>query len=331
MGMIGAVDRREAPSLALLPLMVVWANLHGSFTLGFVFAVAAGLEAVLAAPPPRRRVIALVWLRFVALALLAGCISPYGAETLAATWRILGLGGALSVIGEWQPADFSRIGGLEIVLLGGLALALLSGFRLGLVRTLMLLGVTHLALSAARNNDVLGLLAPVIIAGPLAAGFHDLAAPAREPASPQSRIAALALMTLLVPATVFVAQLRAYEPSAKVTPAGAVAATKEAGARRVLNDYNFGGYLLYAGVPTFIDGRTELFGADFLLRYVRDTQLRDIPDFLNLLDEQKIDATMLMPSTPAVAFLDRLPGWTRLYADDVAVVHIRTPLRSTLP
>lgn len=29
---------------------------------------------------------------------------------------------------------------------------------------------------------------------------------------------------------------------------------------------------------------------------------------------------MLMPQTPAVAFLDALPGWRRLYADNVAVV-----------
>jgi hypothetical protein len=139
------------------------------------------------------------------------------------------------------------------------------------------------------------------------------------------------LVLLLVPATAMLAQMRAYEPSPRVTPTGALAAVKAAGAGRVLNDYNFGGYLVYAGVPTFIDGRTELFGADFLLRYVRDTQLRDIPDLLKLLDEQRIDATMLMPSTPAVAFLDRLPGWTRLYADDPADVHVRLPLRSTLP
>jgi hypothetical protein len=32
---------------------------------------------------------------------------------------------------------------------------------------------------------------------------------------------------------------------------------------------------------------------------------------------------LFWPGTPANAFLDRLPGWRRLYADDVAVVHIR--------
>jgi hypothetical protein len=32
---------------------------------------------------------------------------------------------------------------------------------------------------------------------------------------------------------------------------------------------------------------------------------------------------LLHPKTPAVVLLDHLPGWRRLYADDIAVVHVR--------
>jgi hypothetical protein len=32
----------------------------------------------------------------------------------------------------------------------------------------------------------------------------------------------------------------------------------------VFNDYDFGGFLIHAGIPTFIDGRGELFGGDFI-------------------------------------------------------------------
>jgi hypothetical protein len=32
---------------------------------------------------------------------------------------------------------------------------------------------------------------------------------------------------------------------------------------------------------------------------------------------------LLEPGTPAVALLDRLPDWQRVYSDDVAVVHKR--------
>ncbi len=33
--------------------------------------------------------------------------------------------------------------------------------------------------------------------------------------------------------------------------------------------------------------------------------------------------TILPPSNGAVAVLDQLPGWCRLYADDMAVVHVK--------
>ena len=91
----------------------------------------------------------------------------------------------------------------------------------------------------------------------------------------------------------------------------------------MLNDYSFGGYLIFAGIPTFIDGRSELFGGPFIDRYNRALALIDLGDFLNLLDEYRIGATLLTPHTPAVAMLDRLPGWQRVYSDDVAVVHKR--------
>jgi hypothetical protein len=32
---------------------------------------------------------------------------------------------------------------------------------------------------------------------------------------------------------------------------------------------------------------------------------------------------LLPPNRPAVVLLDHLPGWRRLYADDVAAVHVR--------
>jgi hypothetical protein len=55
----------------------------------------------------------------------------------------------------------------------------------------------------------------------------------------------------------------------------------------------------------------------------RAIMLQDFEGFLALLEKHRIGATLLSPAAPAIGLLDRLPGWRRLYSDDIAVVHIR--------
>ncbi len=244
------------------------------------------------------------------------------------TLKVLGLGPALSIIGEWKPADFAHVGPLEIVLLLGIGLAAWSGIKLPPVRILILAGLVHLALSADRNAELLGLLAPLAIMAPLTRQFPHLRA---EPGVSSWAFGAM-FGALVIPATAATAMLGIYQPNPANTPAAAVAALKAAHADvPVLNDYDFGGYLIFAGIPTFIDGRTELYGGKFTADYYRAVTLGDLDGFTGILDTYRISATLLTAGTPANALLDRLPGWQRLYADEVAVVHVRLPLRSTLP
>ncbi|TMJ60070.1 MAG: hypothetical protein E6G83_20430 [Alphaproteobacteria bacterium] len=91
----------------------------------------------------------------------------------------------------------------------------------------------------------------------------------------------------------------------------------------VLNDYGFGGYLIFSGTPPFIDGRAELYGDEFIKRYIH-AMLLESDELPKLLDQYGIAWTLIAPERPAALLLEHLPGWRRLYADDVAVVHVRT-------
>jgi hypothetical protein len=117
--------------------------------------------------------------------------------------------------------------------------------------------------------------------------------------------------------------MRSVTPADRITPARAIRAVDIVQAGPILNDYDFGGYLDFVGIPPFIDGRSELYGQAYILRHDRALSLQNLPDFLRLLDDYSIRATLLAPSTPAVALLDRLPDWRRAYADEIAVVHTR--------
>ena len=52
----------------------------------------------------------------------------------------------------------------------------------------------------------------------------------------------------------------------------------------VLNDFSFGGYLMFSGVQPFIDGRAELYGDAFLHEY--DVAARLAPQTLDRWREQ---------------------------------------------
>ncbi|TXJ17581.1 MAG: hypothetical protein E6Q28_07910, partial [Afipia sp.] len=104
-----------------------------------------------------------------------------------------------------------------------------------------------------------------------------------------------------------------------------VAALKERGVARVLNDYDFGGYLIWSGIPVAIDGRTELYGERFMVE-LDDAMTLKSPDALfNLLTSQRIDATLLRRQTPAAQLLDHVDGWRKVFADENAVAHVRDP------
>ncbi|BCA02704.1 MULTISPECIES: hypothetical protein [Bradyrhizobium] len=322
--LVRCMDRGGAPPYWALPLLVLWANLHGSVVLALGLIGPAVLEALLREGRSGWSHVLLRWLPFAALALAASCLTPYGPEPLLMPLTTLGLGPALAWISEWRPQDFSRIGGFELLLLAGI-FALSRGVTLPLVRALVVIGLLHFALAQIRNADLLAMLAPLYLAAPLGRKFGG---PTGDDAAGSSRGLTLAAFAGLI-AVSAAALAHDIRPAPIITPQAAIAQADLAKAGPVLNDYSFGGYLIFAGIPTFIDGRGELYGGPFIDRYNRAVALVDLGDFLKLLDEYKIGATLLAPRTPAVAMLDRLPQWQRVYSDDVAVVHKRrdAPLR----
>lgn len=320
-GLVSASDRSKAPSFWLLPLIVLWANLHGGFVLGLALVAPFALDALWNAEASQRKALALRWAAFGVCAVAASCITPYGWNSLLAARQILDLGGALALIGEWQPADFSSLGLFEICLLASLAAVLWRGIVLTPTRILLVLGFLHMALSHSRNIEVFALLVPLVLASPVSLQLRPSGVMS---AASKASFAGVVAMILLVSMTTwaFVAN-HTYTPVAAQTPTDAVNILQARKAERILHNPGFGGYLITKGIPVFIDGRAELYGEKFVVNTLHALDLKNAGEFLGLLDSYKIDATMLRPETPAIHLLDRLEGWQRIFADDVAVVHMR--------
>jgi hypothetical protein len=320
-GLIDAADRRAAPSFALLPLIALWANLHGGFVFGLFLTGPIGLDALVSAEASSRRALAVRWTVFGCFALIASCVTPYGWNALLASTKILSLGEALPLIAEWRPADFGRFGILEATLLGGMGLAFYCGVKLPLMRIALLLGLVHMALSQARAGELLALVAPMVLAAPLARQIGGVATPGAK--APMRGALVASILAVLIAATAVFASVHRYQPNVRGAPVAAVAALKQLHLSRVFNDYDFGGYLIANDVPTFIDGRTELFGEKFFVDHNNASGLMEPENLFRLLNDYRIEATLMRTQSAATKLLDHIDGWQKVYSDDIATIHLR--------
>jgi hypothetical protein len=321
-GLIAAADRREAPSFWLLPLLALWANLHGGFVFGLMLVAPVALDAIVSAEAPARKSLTIRWAAFAFAALLASWCTPYGWNSLLASRNILALGSALPLITEWRPQDFGGVGPFEICLLAGIGLALFHGVKLTPLRIALLLGMLHMALAEGRAAEILALLAPLVLAAPLARQFGG-ADVASSSAPPPRGVLFAGVAVTLVAGTFAFASMHRFQPYTGNSPVAAVAELKKLHVERVFNDYDFGGYLISSGVAPFIDGRTELYGEKFFVDHNAASGLMEPDNLFRLLEQYRIEATLMRTQSAATKLLDHVDGWQKIYSDDVATIHVR--------
>jgi len=333
--LFAARDTGSGPPFRLLPVMAVWANLHGSFAFGLALALFLAAEAVLA--PGRRAHEAGRWGGFSLLAFAAALLTPNGMAGFFEPLRLIAMPVLQASFDEWLSPNFQTFQPLEIWLLGIIALGFTTGVRLPLSRLLLLLALCHMALGHARHAELLGLVGPLVVVAalgpPIAAarirsipvsalgrGAARLAVPAAPPAV---RLALVISLAISLPLLLWPIK-RTGDP---VTPSAALAAASRLRLDGpVFNSESFGGYLTFRDIPTFIDGRAEFYGNAFLDGYLA-AERGDEATLTTLLTRYGITWTLLSPQQGAVSRLDALPGWRRVYTDAEAVIHMRVAAR----
>jgi hypothetical protein len=194
------------------------------------------------------------------------------------------------------------------------------GIRLPAGRVLVALLLLHLGLQHMRHEIVFAIAVPLLLAEPLA---RALASPPQR-ARPGT-VVGFAMMAIAIGLVVGAGTLRLSlavpRGGALVTPQAALDhVPPQLASQPVLNAYGFGGYLIFRGVRPFIDSRAELYGDDFLANYARIVA-PETPALTATIGKYRVAWTIFPPDSPVVAVLDLLPGWHRLYADHIAVVH----------
>ncbi len=317
-GLVSARADRAVPSYALLPVMLLWVNLHGSFMLGLLLPGALMIEALLDHAADRRQV-AIGWARFIAAAWVVALLNPDFLAGVLFPFHLLGMH-SLGWIGEWQAANFSGLQPLELVVLTALALGLSGKVVLPPVRLLIFLVLVHGALAHARNEQLLGLVGALILAEPLGAslgrggatghgpGWRHLPALAAAIAVVALGLRSIVTLDPIRSGAAFAAMLANVPPALRALP--------------VLNDYALGGQLIFNGVRPFIDSRADLYGDAFLARYHR-LAVADRTEINRTIREYSIAWTMFPSGHPMVQAMDGRPGWRRLVAANGIVIDAR--------
>jgi hypothetical protein len=316
--LVTARARRTVPSFALLPVMVLWVNLHGSFMLGLLLPGAFMIEALFDPSANRYRVL-ICWTRFMLAAWAVALLNP---DLLAGVLFPIHLVGmkSLAWIGEWRPTEFSGIQPLEVIIIAGLALGFSGKVRLPLIRLLMLLGLIHGALSHARHEQLLGILGVLIVAEPFGVSLGRGCAEASGRA--WRGLAAVAVLVALAALAGRIALPMGPEHTGAAFAATLDRVPPALRAQPVLNEYGLGSQLIFNGVRPFIDSRADLYGDAFLIRY-HQIIVANCVELERALSEYGIVWTIFPSDYPIVQVLDQEPEWRRLIDADGVVIHTR--------
>jgi hypothetical protein len=341
-GLLNAYDDKKfdlPPLLTLAPLMILWANIHGSFTYAltmlYIFSACCLFHNFVARDFAKCRHVVIV----AAVTTACAAATPYGIMPAFMTTTLVSMKFASGYINELRSPDFQAS---TFVLIYFVAIFLVMaglGIRLGGARLISFGLAAATGLRYMRALFMFFLLAPIILARPAVRCFPPLARQSFATESSDSGAAPDALLGLLqkyatavlvgcvalaVLTTVSFWRREDIVPSKTIAPEAAIDFVKRANITgNVFNSQIFGGYLIWSGIPVFIDGRLEVYGDAFLRKYAQTVGLADVTKAYAVLDEYNIQWAILNPYEPLVGELARNTAWDKAYADADAVVFVR--------
>jgi hypothetical protein len=308
---------RERPWwLAGVPVILcLWINTHGSVLLGLGIVVVELVWSVLPGS----------WLsglgdrsahrRSLLVALVVGlgacCLTPYGPGLLAYDLGVSTNTRISAYIVEWMPPDFHNL----FILGAFLAVLAVLGRVLWLRRGPATEVTLAVLLSVAAIHSVRFLLYAMVLALGVAAADRARLIP--------YKVSLVALITAVV---VTLATLVAGPAYAQPNPTLPVAAftylDNGVHSGRVFTTYEWGGYSIWRGRQTYIDGRTDLFTDNGLLNeYIAVSQLQKNPDML--LDTQDVTYVVWPKHSALSTYLEADLRWQVVYQAGPALVFER--------
>jgi len=298
-------------------LTVLWVNLHGAFLAGFLVLGAYWLGAVIERQWPRVKSLTGI----AALGAVASLVNPSGIQLHLHNLAFLRSDFLTGWLAEYSSANFHTIGSLG--LLAWLAFTFITLAlcrpRLSATDGLLLISWTYFALYAGRNIPLLVIVAAAILAPAWRPRWQELS-------DRLQRMNGASKGWLVVAATAVAFVVFVPHPTempAKDWPVKAVEYVRQHPqdfAGNMFNQYIWGGYLMQV-LPehkTYVDGRTDFFGEDFIREFADTTALR--PNWNKPLEEHEVQWTLMPTNHRLNLGLAAWGRWSCVHSDAVAMV-----------
>ena len=317
--LLSARSKDRLPSWWLLPLMLVWANVHASFLIGFIVAGAIGLDDCIEHRWKPGRVTR--WAAFGVAGLLVTLINPSGINGLIYPFSVSGMS-SLPAITEWGAStpQFSPYFYIVLLIMIGVVLLKRPTFKAG--ELLLLLVILGMAFMHLRHQAMFIIIAVLIVTPKLSNRAAEDGQPLfRSAKDRQAWLGGAALLALGILGLRVIVPLSPKETYSN--PRGLLAhVPPELKGQPVFNEYSLGGPLILAGIRPFIDGRSDMYGDAFTQNYLKIVS-GDRKAFADAVQHYGIRWTILQNGDPLAKVLDTSPEWRRLYSDRVGVIHLR--------
>jgi hypothetical protein len=329
-------------SIRFFPLvMVLWANLHGGWVIGFGWlGVALVSEAVLWAwdrSNPAHRMHVRFLAIITAVSVVAVAATPHFLSLYPYPFQTQGSVAQQKLIVEWFSPDFHEI---HVRPFEAMMFLVIAGFALrrpSLYEFLLTMLSLGLALQSVRNL-VLFVAAATPVMINTYSEFWKVFARERKfsftiPSRPLfAATTALALLVIVVVTLVRISTSLSPAEQEKLTvgnypvkAADWLAANPQAGTR-MFNQYGWGGYFAYRFYPdehrkVFIFGEAALMGDGLLNQYEDVVTLRT--DWKSVLDEYQVDYVVYNKGEALANVLATQPEWKLVYEDSMAQIYVR--------
>ena len=324
----------------LVPMMVLWVNLHGGFLMGLVLIgltiVGIPLDAwanreKLSSSWPQLKTLFMV----LAACMLAACLNPHGIWIYKFPFDIFLSPIQQQTVNDWLSPNFHQSEAVPLFLLLFLTIAALalSPKRPKLSELVLFLSTLYMTLKSQRHVAILAL-----VAVPLMADYLQNWITARsdgklfgvEVSTGRAKNTTILTVLFLLPLAVFAWKLKmtVFEAPAQVAIDAPVKAVEYLQQNRIvgntLTDPNiWGGYLIWKmpSNPVYIDGRIDMYGDEFVKEYLNITL--GYIDWREPLDRYRVQIAIVAPKSVLATGMRNAPDWQQVYADELAVVFTR--------